>query len=49
MSVELQRPPKPEENQKNSKNFNGKNYTLPGLAVGTLVVLTTAPLGRTVE
>jgi hypothetical protein len=43
MSVELYRPPKPEESQKNSKIFNGKNHTLPGirtsgLAVGSLTL-----------
>jgi hypothetical protein len=31
MSVELHRPPKPEESQKNLKFFNGKNHTLPGI------------------
>jgi hypothetical protein len=31
MSVELHRPPKPEESPKNSKFFNGKNHTLPGI------------------
>jgi hypothetical protein len=44
MSVELHCPPKPEENQKNSKFFNGKNHTFhsgfePGtseLAIGSL-------------
>jgi hypothetical protein len=46
MSVELHRPHKPEENQKNFKFFNGKNHTLPGirtqnlcLAVGSLVLI----------
>jgi hypothetical protein len=43
MSVEIHRPPKTEESQKNSKNFNGKTIPYPGLesrtsglAVGSL-------------
>jgi hypothetical protein len=35
MSVKLNRPPKPEESQKNS-NFNGKNHTLPGIRTRNL-------------
>jgi hypothetical protein len=34
MSVKLNRPPKPEESQKNS-NFNGKTIPYPGFAPGT--------------
>jgi hypothetical protein len=34
MSVELNRPSKPEESQKNS-NFNGKTVPYPGLEPGT--------------
>jgi hypothetical protein len=50
MSVKLNRPPKPEESQKNS-NFNGKTIPYPGFEPGTsgLAVgshITTAPLGR---
>jgi hypothetical protein len=46
MSVELHRPPKPEESQKNSKFFYGKTIPYPGLEPRTpgLAVLTTAPL-----
>jgi hypothetical protein len=34
MSVKLNRPPKPEESQKNS-NFNGKTIPYPGFEPGT--------------
>jgi hypothetical protein len=34
MSVKLNRPPKPEESQKNS-NFNGKTMPYPGFEPGT--------------
>jgi hypothetical protein len=51
MSVELHRPPKPEECQKNSKDFNEKKpyFTRdsnPEPVGSQSVVLTTAPLGR---
>jgi hypothetical protein len=46
MSVKLNRPPKPEESQKNA-NVNGKTIPYPGFAPGTSgsVVITTAPFG----
>jgi hypothetical protein len=49
MSVKLNRPPKPEESQKNS-NFNGKTIPYLGFEPGTsgLAVITTAPLGRSI-
>jgi hypothetical protein len=46
MSAKLNRPPKPEESQKDS-NFNGKTILYPGFEPRTfeLAVITTAPFG----
>jgi hypothetical protein len=48
MSVKLNRPPKPEESQKDS-NFNGKTIPYPGFEPGTSGLAvgsqTTAPFG----